>query len=344
MVFPHEVLECRFSSYFAHQNFFLCNENRFFMLDGNRSQSIPILDDQNIAGENNRHFFEHMDTTSHPSTFLLSNYHNVSTVDIREGKIASQSKILAEENFKMIYALKHLKDQYFTIATRTAVLVYDMRYASRPIFEFNHFCEENPLDVIGFSQTYDPMEANEVDDVESLIKLANNMDLDTADTQENRLLYGYSTNKNGASILFPNKIFSKLDESFKDRFSDLSEKDKYMQNLAMARKTAGDGLSHQYFEPFNQARSLFSTSLISEDYSIRGFSALHFGKNLVVSACDNKNNVSFQILKEHDKKYQFHQFSRSGDDADYTSSNLTTKLNEWSRFNQKKQYKVGFTS
>ncbi len=306
------------------------------MLDGNKNISMPILDDQNAAGENNRRFFEHMDITSHPSTFLLSNYQNVSTIDIREGKIASQSKILAEENFRMIYALKHLKDQYFTIATRTGVLVYDMRYASRPIFEFNHFCEENPLDVIGFSQTYDPMEANEVDDVDDLIKLANNLDFETPVTQDRSggLLYGYSTDKNGASILFPNKIFSKLDESFKDRFSDLSEKDKYMQNLAMARKTAGDGLSHQYFEPFNQARSMFSTSLISEDYSIRGFSAVHFGQNIVVSSCDNKNNISFQILKEHNKKYQFHQISRNDSD--------TTKLNEWSQFNCKKQHKVNY--
>jgi len=338
MSFPSEVLECKFSSYFAHQNVFLCNENRFFVLDGDRTTQISLSDLTGIS-ENN-HSFEHMDTTSHPSTFLLSNYHNVCMMDIRDGKVSTCSKVLAEDNFRMVYALKHLKDQYFSVATRNAISVYDIRYATSPVFEFNHYSEENPLDIIGFSQSYDPMEAKEVDDVDSLINMANNSTTfndPNAEIEENGLLYGYSTTKNGLNILFPNKVFSKL-KSFKDKFSDVAEKDKYMLNLTMARKKMGDGLSHQHFEPFHQPRALFSTSLLSEDYSIRGVSALHFEKNIIVSVCDNKSNISFQILKEQDRKYQFHQFSRKKEDDDSSSNEV--KINEWSRFNNKKQNKV----
>ena len=63
-------------------------------------------------------------------------------------------------------------------STESFVSIYDVRYTGEPLFRFGHYSDENPPNILGIGEPYNPFNDGVVNEVEDLQKLLLNLELD----------------------------------------------------------------------------------------------------------------------------------------------------------------------
>jgi hypothetical protein len=90
---------------------------------------------------------------------------------MREGQIKLILNGQKKEELNMTFAIKHLGNQHFMTSTDEHVNIYDVRYPAKPVLLFMHMCDENPLNVLGVSEVYDPFNTDNIDTIDDLKNL-----------------------------------------------------------------------------------------------------------------------------------------------------------------------------
>jgi len=334
--FPGEVYNCISSPFFEEKHIYLYGNNELAIIDDNKPSSI-VIDisylTQNVPKFNDKHVFELMDSSYHPSIFLLSNLRMTTLYDIREKEMRLLVNGQQPEELKITYALKYLEGQFFATSNEQHLCIYDLRYPEKPVYSFLNLCDENPPNVLGISEPYDPFNTDCIGDAEGLVSVLENLDIDTeiTDLSNERILYGFSTLKNGSALLFPNKIFERL-ETDRDKYFTQTEKDCYMAHLdAMDLKISN--FSYLKFNKYNHPKMLFTSNILDSQFRIRGLKVTHFGKDLLVQGTDNDNNMIFHIVRENQGEYKFMPMP-SAEDAG------TKSLDMWIHLKNKIENKV----
>ena len=325
--FEGELLDCRTSKHFDNITYFLTDQNKIIVYD----QIKPIIN--TIENE----VFQMMspksfasvgiDTSYDPKILYLLSNQQVNLYDLRECK--KSPLISHSQDTKLIYGLKHIKDQFFAISTEQFISLYDIRYPGQSIINLKHYCDENPPNVLGIDQS--------INDINFEVNQENLYDWDkftkmNANNQYN-IIYGYSSNKNGMSMVFPSIDDEEFDQ-ITDKYFDVSLKNDYLLNI-MSLKNAKQ--KNSYFYCNHSIKPCFTYSNSEKSSSkIRGMAVLKVNNDKFISCTtDSDNHLIFQCLKQN-QIYEYEYLPIS-------NINLPKKLQQKDHFadlNHKVDFKV----